>query len=402
MIKTHAHIFNDDKFIDSAINLLESVYPNNSEYYILKEEGIDFQYVKTTSVKRLDFNDEKSRIDFLFKINSNINQVLFFHALESKKQYIALNCDPKIVKVWLVWGFDLYSNWELFKKNIFEEKTKKLIHYDYSYKKALIFNPISFFIFRKSIVFKKLLPEKIIKILDNNYNTNFYKSVQLMSIVAPVVPTEFSLIQKLKIKAQYAPFSYGCIEELLGSNIDQSVKGQPNVLVGNSADPSNNHLEIFLRLSKLDLKNSKIFVPLSYGGNDSYKSKIIEKGNELLGENFHPLVEFMTIEEYNQILLSCGTLIFNHVRQQGVGNIVVMVYLGAKIYMNKKSPVYAYFKRLGMTIFDLNNLNNNSINRDLEVNQFNLNRELIFSLYSKQNVMIKIKELFSIVDFYNK
>ena len=42
----------------------------------------------------------------------------------------------------------------------------------------------------------------------------------------------------------------------------------------------------------------------------------------------------------------CDTLIFNHIRQQGVGNIITLGYLGAKIYLNKKSPVFEFYKNV--------------------------------------------------------
>ena len=37
------HIFNDDKFIDSAIELFESTHPDCSDYYVLKNKTEKFE-----------------------------------------------------------------------------------------------------------------------------------------------------------------------------------------------------------------------------------------------------------------------------------------------------------------------------------------------------------------------
>ena len=53
-----------------------------------------------------------------------------------------------------------------------------------------------------------------------------------------------------------------------------------NIQVGNSADPTNNHIEAFEMLRKYKHENVKIYVPLSYG-NQNYASTVISKGGAL-------------------------------------------------------------------------------------------------------------------------
>ena len=40
----------------------------------------------------------------------------------------------------------------------------------------------------------------------------------------------------------------------------------------------------------------------------------------------------------------------NHVRQQAVGNIVIMLYLGARVFVRQENPVYDFFKGSGVAI----------------------------------------------------
>lgn len=394
------HVFDDDKFIDSAIKLFESVYPGISEYWIVKKQGEAFQYITSKIVKTFDAHDKKSFEDFIGKIN-NIEDsypIVFFHALERTKQKIVLELSPKVIKVWFIWGYDLYGNWPLLRKEIFEKNTKSYINKTQKekVKDKLLFNNFAFWIFRNESFLKYVLPLKLKNILQQEYNTIFYRAAKEIDVVVPVIYSELRILKKMGLKATYAAFTYGSMEGLLGDKINENVLASNNILIGNSADPSNNHLEILYKLSKIDLNNRKIYIPLSYGGNEVYKEYLIRKGRELLGEKFIPLTDFMTLKEYNEILLSCGIVIFNHVRQQGVGNIISMGHLGAKIFLNPKSPVYETYKKYGIKIFDFSKLNEKSL-ISLDNEEYELNKKKLFNLYSEEAVKNKIIELFKVV-----
>lgn len=398
------HIFNDDKFIDPAIKLFESVCPGISEYWIIKEDGDSFIYVTSKLAKRFNLLNDKDLNDFITMININDSSktIVFFHALDKKKQEIAIRLSEKIIKVWFIWGYDLYSNWPLLKNNIYEKETTRFIKHDDSrfkdiIKKVLIFNELSFRLFL--LLSKKyfLIPNKIRNILNNNYLTQFYLAAQKMDVVVPVVPTEFSLVKKMGLRAVYAPFTYGCLEDILGDKFDLNVLDAKHILVGNSGDPANNHVRVFKKMSGINLGNRKIYVPLSYGGSKEYIDFVIERGRYYLGSNFIPITDFMPLDKYNDILLSCGFIIFNHIRQQGVGNIIALGYLGAKIFLHEKSPVYAYYKSYGFNVNSINKLNQNSLNSYLTLVEYKNNKSLFYSLYSEEAVKEKIKDLFSIL-----
>ncbi|MBS7255475.1 TDP-N-acetylfucosamine:lipid II N-acetylfucosaminyltransferase [Flavobacterium branchiicola] len=390
------HVFDDDKFVDPAIDLFEAVFPGISEYYILKKNDEQFKYVKSSFVRKITLKDDDEFSKFIFKVNNNKNVSVFFHALDESKQKISLQIHSSIIKVWFIWGYDLYCNWPIFRKNIYDLKTRQVLKEKTSIRQTLLFNVFSFYIFKNIQIFKYILPQKIISILDRKYNTYFYKAVSNINIVVPIMPEELSLVLKLNKKIKEAPFTYGCLEDLLGDKINQKVIGT-NILVGNSADFSNNHLEIFYKLSKLNLKNTNVYVPLSYGGSKEYIDTVIKVGEKLLGDNFIPIIEFMPLEDYNRILLSCRALIFNHVRQQGLGNIIIMGYLGAKIYLNNKSPIYKYLKKIGYTLESTNNLNLKNFQENLKEEKYLNNKKILFELYSRQSVHEKVKRLISIV-----
>lgn len=393
------HVFDDDKFIDPAIKLFESVHPGISEYWIIKKQGDVFQYVTSAIVKTFDASNKENFKSFIERINAieDTYPIVFLHALDQTKQNIVLELSQKVVKVWFIWGYDLYGNWPLLKNTIFEKNTKSYIYQAKKpkIKNKLIFSNSSFWLFKNLRFFKYVLPSKLINILDGNFNTVFYKAATKIDIVVPVIFEEFKIIKKMGLKAIYAPFAYGSIEGLLGNKISDNVLGKSNILVGNSADPSNNHLDIFLKLSQINLGNKKVYVPLSYGGSKDYIEFVTRKGKELLGANFIPLTDFITLQEYNEILLSCGVIVFNHVRQQGVGNIVTMGYFGARIFVNSKSPVYKSFKDSGIKIFDFKSLKETDL-VSLDKKEYEINKEKLFNLYSEEAAKKKIVKLFDI------
>ena len=73
--------------------------------------------------------------------------------------------------------------------------------------------------------------------------------------------------------------------------------------------------------------------PLTYG-NGPYRDAVINAARECLGERFLPLVDFVSPDEYANLLRPCGHVVMNHRRQQAVGNIFAALWRGARVYLN--------------------------------------------------------------------
>lgn len=394
------NIFDDDKFIDPAIKLIEGSFPNQSVYIVITKTDGGFKYVKSELAKQLVVKDKENLWALIESINSSYNKGVFFHSLNKTKIQIANNLRIDIVKVWFIWGFDLYNQWKILDKKTYANTTKSVLGEQTLkqwLKDKIIFNDFAFKLFLKSHQGELILPSFLKTLLENNFNTSYYKAIAKMDFVAPVLPNEYEVIEKMGLKAKYVPFTYGCIEDLLGINMNNNVLNAKNILLGNSANPNNNHIDIIKKLANIDLRTRKVYVPLNYGGSASYISKVIAIGEKSLGENFVPLKTFMPLDKYNQILLSCGTVTFNHIRQQGIGSLIIAGYLGAKIYLNKKSPAYSYYKSIGISVFDLKTINNKSLNIKLSESQMDQNRKILMEKYSLNAVQNKVNELIDVV-----
>lgn len=396
------HLFNDEKFIDATIKLFEEVYPKKSLYYVIQSTKEPFFYVKSEEAKPFIIETEGDENKLNAILHENKVEVVFLHALDLKKQRIVNVLGKEVLKVWFIWGFDLYWNWKLLKQNMFENETQFFmygVNNKTSFKNRLIFNNFSLSLYTKYRDGKIQLPEILIQKLEKYFSTDFYNTVQKIDIVVPIVPSEFDYVKRINPKLVSAPFQYGNLETLAIDINLFDVKDANNILIGNSASSTNNHVDAFKQILEFKQKDQKIIVPLSYGGKQDYIKFIMEKGNDYFGNDFVPILNFMPLIDYKRLISSCGYAVFNHKRQEALGNINTMCYFGAKIFLSNQNPIYTYFKKMGVHVFNIKHINSKSFCTKLSEKELELNRSILYKIYSKQAVKDKALKLLEIVDF---
>lgn len=129
-------------------------------------------------------------------------------------------------------------------------------------------------------------------------------------------------------------------------NVEKTGK---RILVGNSATPTNRHREVFELLSRFRNDDIEVYVPLSYG-DEAYKTQVLESGKTLLGDIFYPIVDYMPKEDYMRFLSSIDVGIFNHDRQQALGNIYQLLASGAKLYLADDGDTLPHLKSFGFHV----------------------------------------------------
>lgn len=84
-------------------------------------------------------------------------------------------------------------------------------------------------------------------------------------------------------------------------------------------------------------------------------------------------------------LQSCGFVVMNHVRQQGLGTVVQMMYLGAKVFLREESPAYLFLKSRGAHVFAVQELQNTPalLQEGLTESQIEANIEVLRGVWSK-------------------
>jgi len=138
-------------------------------------------------------------------------------------------------------------------------------------------------------------------------------------------------------------------------NSNNKINKKIRILVGNSASPTNNHIDIFEKLCRFKKKDIKLIVPLSYG-NMKYAEKVKKVGEDFFGEKFIPLNKKLSPEKYSEVLSSVDVCVMNHNRQQGMGNIKALLYLGKKVYIRYGYPHQKFLSNNNIKVFNTDDI----------------------------------------------
>jgi len=364
------HLFEDQKFVDITIENFENVSVGLNKYIVFSSNQ-ELKYVsRKEQTLILPNSSYKLDLDLIYKDC----QLLIIHFLSPIKLYVLKNKPPHIKVIWSVWGSDAYDHFS--DQNFSEPFTNNVRR--------------SLFQLRKSFYLYTLyhLVRYRVKPLRKEL-----KLLQLVNYVITVLPYEFNIIKKeFSLMAEYIDYSYGV-------NKFNSFSNSPlgnSILIGNSATSANNHLDVFDIIKDT---NKKLIVPLSYGAYDykNYKELVILEGMRIFKNSFTPIEEFMPLQQYRELTLSCNSVIMYHIRQQALGNIFMSLFQGMRVFLNSKSLTYIYLKDEGMIIFALKQ-DYKLIGIELNEEQKLINKEIVLNLRSREVIKEKTK---SIIDLYN-
>lgn len=366
-----AHLMVDEKFITSAIRLFEIEFPGQNDYFIFSPSP--WKYINEEMSLNIFKKKRRDILKFALKELKNFDLVIM-HGLHNTFLLILLLA-RKTNFVWLGWGFDYYQRGGKLDSMSIGLYQNITMDYLIKEKKTISNLPIYYKLLNNDLILKFLLKK--------------------INVFAPVLPNEFELIKKKYSlsKLKYLKWNYGSIDIDYLKAINDIDISSNNILLGNSSTPTNNHIECLYLLKKINI-NRKVYTPLSYG--DKKYAYYIEKiGKDLLNSNFISLKEFIPLNEYLSILSSCRNVIQNHIRQQAVGNIIIMIYLGANIFLNKESINYHFFKKAGFYIYSIDELQENPQLLDSKLNNTEVakNRNLINKYWSEITIRKNTRDL---------
>lgn len=305
------HIQNTDKFTEPYIKFINKNF-NFSDHLFLV----------ITKIRNFKFENHHGNVVFILSKNvkdllnvvrkMNLSDKIILHGLSINWIVLLLFLQPWLLKksYWVVWGGDLY-------RYLDDKKNIKMKIYEYI-RKFVIKNMGGF-----------------ITHIEGDYELarNWYKA---------------------KGKYYYSFLYPSNLFKDFEAIKDVYDEKQKYILIGNSANPSNNHIEIFDKMSKIDIKGYAIVCPLSYGDKD-YARKIVIRGKEQFGDNFISLTSFVPYNEYLDILSNVSVAIFNHKRQQAVGNITSLLSFGKKVYIRDDITTWNFCEEHGLKVYSLNN-----------------------------------------------
>lgn len=380
------HISNDEKFIDSAIKLFEEVIPDGSIYLIngKSKDSLVYSKVKHNNILVFPYYSK----EYWNVLRENKRCILFIHGLSPEHKVILTRVGNNHTVFINSWGYDIHST-KLLMNQLYKDETLKFIE------KYAVKGKFRLLDDTKSFILKKLYKPW----LQVEGSEKYMKYVNYMSTV---VKEDFDLFAKFYPEETkhiiYQQFNYG---GFLPTEATIKERGD-NILIGHNAAFGNNHIEAFNLLKNVEIGNKLVYVPLSYGGNKDYINEIVCLGRHYFGENFRPLINFMPLQEYNNILRTIGYAIMNHTTQQAMGNILNLLCQGVMVYMNHGSTAAKALIRFGIEIADISNINHNTIWKPLDTLTQRKNKEIVLKEYSHEALIERTKLLVNTLIKYSE
>jgi dTDP-N-acetylfucosamine:lipid II N-acetylfucosaminyltransferase len=216
-----------------------------------------------------------------------------------------------------------------------------------------------------------------IKIRSLRYFKNIYGFKQDFKFLSSIIKNNFNFKEFV-----YAPPTW-ISDPKFDYNIIQ--KKESIILVGHSASPENRHIECFDFINNSISEKFVITCILSYGGSEEYINNVIEKGYSLFGDNFNPILDFMSPNDFNQFLSKINFAFLFNKRQAAVGFIYSCLMKSIQIFMYKDSTPFEFLSQRGVTLHDIEMLHKENLEVEREVICKN-NFTEICKIYSKGNL----------------
>lgn len=364
------HVVFDDKFIDGAISLFETDKRVANTYIIIGEKK-EFKYIKYSNIHFVTLENAAEYI--------NCYDVAVIHSLPAIPFEVLENIEKKVKVVWYAWGFDIYQKpYDIIPIELLGPETKKFTRYD-RFRDSI----------RRNSIRRTLYVKKHIK-----------KALGRIDYFSGVFPYEIELIRKFhpEFKATPLDFYYGAKDFFIPEHPDKEVRfGKKNIIIGNSANITGNHLDVLKALSNIEIdKEAKLIIPLSYNGRSYYVQRVECVANEMAPGQIVSLKSFLPLGEYLELISNCKIAIFAHERQQASDNIFMQLIYGARVYMSETSAAYAYLKKIGLKVYSLQS-ELSLFNEEMKYEDVMINREILSSLYSSSKLIERVVKINSIL-----
>lgn len=365
------HIASDEKFIDMGIAPFEAISPNCNELLLISaSKSIKHVTFKNRNILTVNEVKKKSKNEFFWK---DID-IVIFHSLITYDISI-----PKGIKViWFGFGYDYYDLIFSDPLDAFGCKTRKIVT-----KKSLKENVKSLI---NTIILRSYLRKK-----------KRYRLIERVDIFCPVLTTEYEAIRwPVEKKPKLMDWNYGTMEDNWAKDSVSILTGN-NILLGNSAATTCNHIEAIDLLSQASELDSSLIIPLSYGNTRKVKVNYSQVVKEYAVANYIgeviPLEDFMNFDDYMKVISSCSFVIMPHKRQQGLGNILMLMNLGAKVFLDEQNSLYTFLKANGFYVFTLEDIKTTHFQQALTEYQVSENRKLLFNMWGRSSIVDKSKQL---------
>lgn len=342
------HVANLDKFIPPFINLIRDNFDISSHKFWLTGDKTRYPYEKNTSIYQAPPGFLGEALGLIVLVTNLIKaEKIVLHGLFSIKITLILSSMPWLLAkcYWVILGGDLYA--------------RELEPRDW---KWAIREPLRRFVIRR------------------------------LGHLVTYIAGDVDLARKwYNAKGQY----HECL--VYTSNLYNPLPNLEfksltiNILLGNSADPSNNHIELLEKILPYRDRNICIYAPLSYGNRERHAQQVIEIGKKWFGEKFKPITELMPFTQYLALLGKIDIAAFNHRRQQAMGNTITLIGLGKKVFIRNDVTPWGMLSEKEIAIFNIENFEITKLEPSTQLK----NQAAVKLHFSKERLLAQLAEIFT-------
>jgi hypothetical protein len=349
------HLVPDEKFIDAARSIFELARDGAHDFVVVTRDPI-LRYIRTFQPIRRS-PEKAMEAEWLEELGRY--SAIFVHLLGKTARRVIAAAPRNARFVWLGWGIDYY-HLICAPNELLLPATRKLIDELRQTSDAKI--QIAAQSLKEALQAAKH-PCQLARRMGDHFAMRHIgaggsREIGLLNrfeYFGPVLKQDYDAVKSRHpdFTAAFADWNYWTE----GFGLDEFNPDDlgDHILLGNSATPENNHLESIELLRRSPLGARRVICPLSYG--DSMYGDAVETiGKQCLGQNFIALRAYVPPETYSATLKSCSIVAMNHVRQQALGNILLMLWFGARVFLNTRSPVREALGTLGISTGDIGDL----------------------------------------------
>lgn len=340
------HFFPNEKFTATFINRTNSLFPVEDHLFLIYANNNNICKKEDAPYENVLWVDHKKDAKMILRKMREAGCVVI-HSLPSYAALLLLfqaMMTSKAEFVWSIWGADLYDKFE---KN-----------------------------HAKHVPVKSRLEEFLRRcVIQRFHRINAVKG-------------DFDyLCQCYKVNGKN--INCGLYYEFKEIELITTEHERTRIMIGHSATESCRHLETFELL--LPYKDEiEVYCPLAYPTTaKEYIGNVEAKGKELFGEHFIAQKDFCPLDEYMTQLNYVDVGIFNNNRQQGMGNISALLYLGKRVMLSKDNTLLDFYQEMDAAIDTISEESMNEICEPLLMKTREKNRAIVRNIFSDENFVNK-------------
>lgn len=350
------------------MSMIEKYFDQNEHYYLstshfTSEDSALLLFENVTSISDL----RKGKLHRFLHIRDEFRKAdrIVFHSFSPDSKWLLLTYMLRKYlskAVWVMWGIDLY-NFKSSKKGFYGKledymgiTCRKLMRYPVAiaetdievYNRTFGCFPVTYapygFVNERFVQMETYLKARRQEITDFRGKLESGETEQYDAVIAAANRPAGQRIPECEL----APYD-----------------GRIRVQIGHNGFRFNNHLQSLCALTKImsSPQNSRIelVLPTSYGNSplskdSSYVNALRYHALARYPFNATFLTKLMSADQYTKFLSTVDVAIFNAARQNGLGNILQLLYMGKKIYMSSDNPLFCFLTEKGFILHDIKEL----------------------------------------------